>query len=152
MAEEDDSQKTEDPTGRKLAKAREKGQVGTSQEIKSWMILLGGAISLAFLIPGAMTDVRILVQGFVQEPHKFGADFNSLHNIFSDILIGVASAIWPLFLFLMVLAFFANVGQVGFLWAPAKLKPEYNKISLKSGLKRMFSMRSLVELPRAWPS
>lgn len=54
MADEDDSQKTEDPTARKLSKAREKGQVGVSQEVKNWAVLLGSAATLALLAPWMM--------------------------------------------------------------------------------------------------
>ena len=50
MAEEqDDSQKTEEPTGRKLSKAREQGQVVQSQEVKH-LFVLAGALSLAFFL------------------------------------------------------------------------------------------------------
>lgn len=143
--EEDDSQKTEDPSGRKLGKAREKGQVGSSQEIKSWMVLLGGTISLVFFIPDMMLRIQTYISQFIVSPHAFDMDFDALHRMFADILYVLLVAMWPLFLFLMVLAFFANVGQVGFIWAPAKIAPELNKISLKSGIKRMFSMRSIVE-------
>jgi len=43
-SESDDSQKTEDPTQRRLDQAREKGQVAKSQEINHWFIFLGMAV------------------------------------------------------------------------------------------------------------
>ena len=66
MAEEDDSQKTEDPTDRKLAKARDEGQVAQSQEIKSWMILMGGAGMLLFLAPAMARDITAICRRFIQ--------------------------------------------------------------------------------------
>ncbi|MFN5588217.1 MAG: EscU/YscU/HrcU family type III secretion system export apparatus switch protein, partial [Holosporales bacterium] len=39
----DDSQKTEEPSQRKLEKAREEGQVVSSKEVSSWIILFTGA-------------------------------------------------------------------------------------------------------------
>ena len=42
--EEDDASKTEDPTGKKLSDAREKGNVPMSQEAKNWLMLLGGLV------------------------------------------------------------------------------------------------------------
>ena len=41
---EDDAQKTEEPTQKKLDDARKKGQVASSQEVKSWAIIIAGAI------------------------------------------------------------------------------------------------------------
>ena len=52
MAEDqDDAQKTEEPTPRKLQEAHKKGQVITSQEVKSWFILLGllGSVTMWFM-------------------------------------------------------------------------------------------------------
>ena len=45
----------------------------------------------------------------------------------------------------MLLAFIANVIQTGFIWAPKKIVPELKKISLLNGLKRMFSLQSVIE-------
>ena len=57
MAEESDQEKTEDPTERKLSKARKKGDVAQSQEVKTWTILLGGTAGLIFMAPGLGTNV-----------------------------------------------------------------------------------------------
>ena len=51
MAEEDDAQKTEEPSDKKLEKARSKGQVASSQEVKSWFVLLAGTIGIVFMAP-----------------------------------------------------------------------------------------------------
>ena len=45
MADEDDAQKTEEPTSKKLEKAREQGQVAKSTEVNSWFLLMGGTIT-----------------------------------------------------------------------------------------------------------
>jgi len=46
---------------------------------------------------------------------------------------------------LVILAIASNIAQTGFLIAPSKLAPALNKISLVSGVKRMFGLRSVVE-------
>ena len=51
----------------------------------------------------------------------------------------------PLMGLFVVLALAANIGQSGLLFAPKKLKPKLNKISLRSGIKRLFSFRALNE-------
>ena len=58
MADEDDAQKTEEPTGRKLQKSKEQGQTASSQEIKTWGILLTATMIIALMVN---TPVRNLI-------------------------------------------------------------------------------------------
>lgn len=145
MADEDQSQKTEDPTARKLSKAKEKGQTGSSQEVKNWVILLGGATIVALLTPWMMAGVTRLSIGFIEHPHDITVEFGSIAPLLRDIALEVVIYLAPVFGMLMVLAIAASVLQSGLILAPSKIKPDLNKISLLSGVKRMFSLRSVVE-------
>lgn len=145
MAEEDDSQKTEEPTPKKLEKARKKGQVANSQEVKSWFILLGGAMGLLFLAPGIMNNIRMLGQSFIASPHAIPFDNEHLRLAVLQILLELGWILAPLLGLLVVLAVAGSVGQTGFLYSPSKIKPELSKISLIKGLKSKFSVRQLVE-------
>ena len=69
MAEEDDASKTEEPTSKKLADAKRKGNVAQSQEIKNWAILLGASGVLIFLAPIMANGVRITGRPFIEKPH-----------------------------------------------------------------------------------
>ena len=51
----------------------------------------------------------------------------------------------PFFGLMMVIALFANVGQIGLIFAPEKIKPNLEKISIIKGAKRMVSSRAIVE-------
>jgi len=146
MADEDDSQKTEDPTDKRKAKSRSDGEVAQSQEIKSWMSLIGGAFALLVLAPGVATDIRLITFKFIESPEKISLDLKHLQFIFAEVILETAIAVAPVLLLLMLLAFVANVAQTGFVWAPKKIVPEFKKISPKAGLKRMFSLHSIVEL------
>jgi flagellar biosynthesis protein FlhB len=145
MAEEDDAQKTEDPTAKKLSQARQKGQVATSQEIKSWGILLAATMGLVMLVPGMMRDVSTMGARFLRSPHAIPADFEHFRLVLAEVLIELGFIVGPLLGLLLVLGLFASVVQTGFMVSPGKIKPELKKISLIAGVKRMFSMRSLVE-------
>ncbi len=145
MADEDETQKTEDPTDKRKAKSRSDGDVASSQEIKSWMSLLGGAFGLLVLAPGITSDIRLISAKFILSPETISLDREHLRFLFADALIDTGIALSPILGLLMLLAFLANVGQTGFIWAPKKLVPELSKISLIKGLKRMFSLRSVNE-------
>jgi flagellar biosynthetic protein FlhB len=146
MAEQqDDAAKTEEPTPKRLQTAREKGQVAVSQEVKNWAMLLGAAFGLAVLAPGIMHGVTATVFKFVESPHAFSLDVENMQEALSGLLLDIGWAVAPIVGLMVVLAIAANVGQVGFLWAPTKIAPQLEKISLIKGIQRLFSLRTVVE-------
>ena len=145
MAEEDDAQKTEEPSPKKLQKARQKGNVATSQEIKSWGMLLAASMGLLIMAPGIMADVKQTAAVFLESPHLIDVSPEQLRLVFVHVILDLAVILGPLAGILVMAALASNIGQIGFLFAPSKIKPEISKISLLKGLKNKFSMRQLVE-------
>ena len=142
---DDDASKTEDPTAKKLAKARSEGQVAQSQEIKSWVLLMGSALLIFMLAPGIASDLRDLSRGFIEYPHAIPMDQEGMRSVFADVLIKGGLIMMPVFGLLFFLAIVANVGQMGFVYSPKKMKPKISNLSLQKGFKKMFSMKSIVE-------
>jgi flagellar biosynthetic protein FlhB len=149
MAEEqDDSQKTEDPTSRRLDEARNRGQVANSREVNNLLML--GVFSLSVLFFGGTAASALYKASlpFIESPDLVPTDFGHLVQIGWKLLgvLLVAGAV-PL-----VLAIIAAVGagylQFGLVWSADGLTPKLDKISPLAGLKRMFSMRSLAEFVR----
>ena len=82
MAEEqDDSQKTEDPTSRRLDEARKRGQVANSREINNLLML--GVFSLSVLLfgGGAAGALYKMSMPFIESPDLISADFGHLVQI-----------------------------------------------------------------------
>jgi flagellar biosynthesis protein FlhB len=148
MAEDDDSQKTEDPTEKRKAKTRTDGDVASSQEIKSWAALLGGAFGLLLLSPGVANSIRMISSKFIESPHAMPLDAEHFRLMFADVLIDTGIAVAPVMGLLMLMGFASNVGQTGFIWAPKKIAPELKKISLLKGAKRMVSLRAVNEFAK----
>ena len=145
MADEDDSQKTEDPSDRKLSRAKEKGQVAQSQEIKHWAILLGGTVGLVALGPFMSNGIQRAVMPFLESPHAVPGDFEHLLAVMTDVSLEVGLILAPLLGLLLVISIFANVAQFGLIFAPDKIKLDLSKLSLISGIKRMVSSRAIME-------
>jgi len=145
MDEEDDAQKTEDPSGRKLAKAKEQGQTASSQEIKSWAILLGSTFALFLMMPTIAQEISQLGRQFIEQPHNIDADLFHLRDVLYDVSVTVGLILAPIMILLIIMGVASNVVQSGLVWAPSKLAPDPGKISVLKGLKRMFSLRSVVE-------
>ncbi|NJM91501.1 MAG: flagellar biosynthesis protein FlhB [Rhodospirillaceae bacterium] len=149
MAEEqDDSQKTEDPTSRRLDEARKRGQVANSREVNNLLML--GVFSISVLLFGGTAAGAIYkaTMPFIESPDLVPADFEHLIRLGWKLLgvLLVAGAV-PL-----VLAIIAAIGagylQFGLVFSAEGIMPKLDKISPLAGLKRMFSMRSLAEFVR----
>lgn len=143
--EEDDSQKTEDPTDRKLSRAKQKGQTAASQEVKSWVVLLAGATSVVFLAPFMADQIRVLGLAFIEKSHMLALDPLALQALMAKVMLDSAIAISPFLLLVVVFALAGNVIQSGLIFAPDKIKPDTSKVSPIKGFGRMFSSRALVE-------
>jgi flagellar biosynthesis protein FlhB len=149
MAEEqDDSQKTEDPTSRRLDEARKRGQVANSREVNNLLML--GVFSLSVLLFGGTAAGAIYeaTMPFIESPDMVPADFEHLVALGWKLLgvLLLAGAV-PL-----VLAVIAAIGagylQFGLVFSAEGIMPKLDKISPLAGLKRLFSARSLAEFVR----
>ena len=145
MAEQDDATKTEEPTARRMATARGDGHVAQSQEIRSWMILLGGSAGLLLMAPWMSSNISAISARFIETPDTISVDMEHLRLVMVDALLELGLVMAPLMGLLLVMAFASSIGQFGFLYAPKKIRPKLSNISVLSGVKRMFSMPAVVE-------
>ncbi len=149
MAEEqDDSQKTEDPTNRRLDDARNRGQVANSREVNNFLMLTVFTISVLLFGGTAAGALYKASMPFIESPDLIPADFGHLVSIGWKLLgVLLLAGIIPL-----VLAFAAAIGagylQFGLIFSAESITPKLNKISPLAGLKRLFSARSLAEFVR----
>lgn len=146
MAEEQErSSKTEDATPQRLQKGRERGQVAVSQEVKSWAILAAGTLGLVVLVPDALRSLAATGRFFLESSDAIMVDAASAQRGLGALVLSVGQDVALLFALVTIVALLAGVGQIGFLWAPSKVKPEFSKISVLKGAQRMVSLHSLVE-------
>jgi flagellar biosynthetic protein FlhB len=149
MAEDqDDSQKTEDPTQKKLDDARKKGQVATSQEVKHWFILFAGLLLIGLFAPFALGSLTGGMRGLLTSLHQVPTDQGSLIVLMRRAMETVTLTLALPLLALVLFAALAGFVQNGLLWTVEPLKPKLEKISLIKGAKRLFSLKSLVEFAK----
>ncbi len=150
MAEDsDDSQKTEEPTQKKLDESRKKGQIANSREVNHWFMILAATIIVAALSPDIATGVLKALRRYIEAPEAISLDPAALESAVSRTFGEIGLLLAPMTVILVVAAISAGVVQSGFLLAVERLQPKLEKISLFKGLKRMFSMTSLVEFAKA---
>ncbi|NIA69431.1 flagellar biosynthesis protein FlhB [Pelagibius litoralis] len=143
--EDDDSQKTEEPTGKRLSDAREKGQVARSQEVSHWFMILALAIVVGIFSESLMTDFGGLLQPYLQQPHLMPLDNGALKEMLSGTAVDIlrVSAI-PLAIILLA-GLLAGTIQNGIIITTEQIQPKLSNIGFKKGFKKMFSSRALTD-------
>ncbi|MFC4351168.1 flagellar biosynthesis protein FlhB [Fodinicurvata halophila] len=147
MAEEqkDDSQKTEEPTPKRLQDAREKGQVARSQEVNHWFIILGFALILGVMSPWVVNRIGLALLPFIERPHDIIVESSTAQTLMYDTVMQVAIALSLPFLAMIVLALASGFLQFGLIFSFESLKPKLSKLSLVSGFKKIFGSRAIME-------
>ncbi len=135
--------KTEEPTDTKLEKAREKGEIAKSEDLTHAISLLGALLAIAMFGHGAWERLQALVQrGF-----GFGDGDLPLTELYQRTGGMVLDALWIITPVVLAAAVFAVVGllvQIGVVFAPKALELQLEKLNPATGIKRVFSVKSLL--------
>ncbi len=145
-------EKTEQATPKKKRDSRNKGQVVFSKDLSSSFALLMVFIYLNFF---KKTIVEKLYQFMLKLYGVSTKDIDSMFEIpnIMDLMFEtgmlIVSLVMPIALVAMFIGLMTTYLQVGVLFTIEPIKPKLDKISPIKGFKRLFSMRSLVELAKA---
>lgn len=146
MAEESDlSQKTEEPTLRRLDEARKKGQTASSREINHWFMIGAGSLWIGVFGPQVARDLGVVLLKFVESPQAMPTDSEHLRIILLHLMRDVGGVLALPVAIMTAAALAAGVLQGGFVIALDRIMPNLERISLFSGAQRLFSMRAILE-------
>lgn len=137
------SEKTEQPTPKKLRDARQKGQVAKSQDVTTAALTIGCFVMIAALWPWYVEELKalmVLPASFIDRPFEDVVDGLQRAIVMKILLLSA-----PMLALVMVIGIAANLAQVGFMLVMEPLKPELKKINPIDKAKQMFSMKNLVE-------
>ncbi len=138
--------KTEEATPKKKRDARNKGQVAKSKELGLTFTLLASTIVLVVLGDFIFNSLRQDMIAFLNNYMNMHLDSNSLKFILVTVLVRAALVILPVAIPISIMGIVANFMQTGFLFTKETIKPDLKKLNPLNGFKRIFSMRTLVEL------
>lgn len=147
MAEDSDLERTEQPTGRRISQAREKGQVPQSRELGSFLVLIVAAAAL-WMMGGWFMErtMAIARKGFAMDA-KFLSEPTQMVVRLSDISADAALSFAPLLGVLLLASilppFLLNA------WVFSPRPPDFARLNPLAGLGRMVSWNSLMELAKA---
>lgn len=150
MAENEDGQeKTEDPTGKRLSEAHDKGQVAKSQEVNHWFMMAGITLMVAIFAHGMVTDVARVLRVYLERPHDIRMAPTDLKATILETITEIGADILPVMLIFVVVALAGNMVQHSPVLSFEKLKPKLESVSPKKGLKKKFSSQTLMEFGKS---
>ncbi|MGB2064634.1 MAG: flagellar biosynthesis protein FlhB [Marinomonas gallaica] len=150
MAEnEDGTEKTEDASAKKLEQAREKGNVARSKDLSSAVLLVVAAFSM-YMIGMLIVDdlTRLYAFNFSLAREDLFDKAMMIHHLYVSIMAAMDS----ITVFMVIVAVAGVVGSValgGFNFSFEAITPKLSKMNPITGIKRMFSVQSLVELGKS---
>nr|WP_067287567.1 flagellar biosynthesis protein FlhB [Marinobacterium profundum] len=149
MAEETGQEKTEDPTPKRIREAREKGDVPRSKELGATVLLLSAAASaLIFgdLVAGRM---RGMMASNLSLEREALFDSSMMVAYLARSMFEALLSLSGFFALVLLAAIVGPIALGGWNFSGESVQPKASRINPLSGLKRMFSLKALVELVKA---
>ena len=149
MADEpDNTEKTEDPTQKRLDEALKRGDVVKSQEVNTWFVIAGATLVLMAFSGGMSSELTTTMRGLLANAHNISVDGPALPRLFEKIGAELIAAVAIPFLLLMLAALGGNLIQHKLVWSLEVLAPKLSKISPAAGFKRLFSAQALANFAK----
>jgi flagellar biosynthesis protein FlhB len=142
--EEDESQKTEEPSQHKLQEARKKGDIPKSQDIATLFIMTAGCVVLLTFGISSMKDLALYITSFLERPDQIAVDGGALTHLMFDIMLKMGIMLSAGLAAMFFAAMAGHLVQSGLLFTAEKMKPKLSKISPIEGFKRLFGAEALM--------
>ncbi|MDA3130598.1 flagellar biosynthesis protein FlhB [Aliibacillus thermotolerans] len=138
-------EKTEKATPKKRQDTRKKGQVAKSTDVNTALILFAVFLFLFFYAEVLGTFLFSMLRQVLTEYITWDINEQTIPVIFEELAFETALILFPIMLIAVIFGVGASVLQVGFMFTPEVIKFKLEKVNPLKGLKRIFSLRALVE-------
>ena len=149
MSEESSSERTEEPTARRLEKAREEGQIARSVELNTAVLLVTATLFFTFSGQWMFDKLGQLFVYQLQFDRKVMDKAELLPAIFAQSVFDGYVIIFPIMITLAVLAVLSTGLTGGFIFSAKLLMPNFGKLNPMSGLARIFGIKAIIELGKS---
>jgi flagellar biosynthesis protein FlhB len=139
-------EKSFEATAHRRQEAREQGQVVFSQDLASAAMLMLGVVLLMMLGGSVIDFFAKLIQQQLSEASALQASPETMVNSWVHIGYAAAMVLLPILGLSMLGGALVNIFQIGLLWLPDRIAPDFSRVSLLAGLKRIFSLSGTARL------
>ena len=148
MADES-AEKTEEPTSRRLDKARSEGQLPRSIELPVAAMALGAVGFFSLMGGWLFNGMSQLFVSQLEFDRKITDKAELLPGLFAQAIVDAFLLILPIMLMMYFIAIVSTVLSGGMVFSMGMLAPKFSKLNPLSGLQRIFGTKALIELGKA---
>ena len=148
MAQGSSGEKTEKPTPKRLSDARKKGQIPRSVDLVQYVVLL----VVTYLLPLTVQRMFGAISSVVTAANRAAStgDLEATLLTLKPVIPISVAALAPLFGTVVLVTWFGLAVQGGVVISSESLKPKLERISIKQGVKRLFSAQPLVDTAKSF--
>jgi flagellar biosynthesis protein FlhB len=149
MADErDDTDRSEDPTQKRLDEALKRGDVVKSQEVNAWFVIAGGTLILMAFSATMGSGLTSTLRGIIANSSAIRVDGRGFTDVVGKLGVEVLGAVAIPMLLLVLAAIGGNMIQHRLVWSAEPLAPKLSKISPAAGVHRLLSTQALANFAK----
>lgn len=145
MAEESDGEKTEEPSQHRIDEFRKKGDIASSRELTSVLVLAASLLTLSLSLVYIYEEMTHFIEWLYTLDIKIAFTDKILRTIATKTVTTGLKCAAPVMFVSLCVGVLSQVAQVGILYSPDILELDFDRINPVKGIGKLFSMRALFE-------
>jgi flagellar biosynthesis protein FlhB len=146
---EDDQERTEQPSEKRLRDAREQGNIPRSRELATAAVFSGGVIAVMSAGGGIGRSARDWLKQALSPPRTLLETPQELLPYFGHQALQLLLSMWPILVAALVTALVAPLAMGSFQFNGNALAPKFDRLNPAAGLKRLWGAEGLAELVKS---
>jgi flagellar biosynthetic protein FlhB len=149
MSETESHDRTEQPTQKRLDDARSEGRIPRSRDLTAAAVMITAGIGLKVAGASAGSQLGQMMKTGFSIPRDRLMDERLLAGAFGDLALMALYAVAPVLLLTLIAAVGAPMVLGGWSFSTKAMSPDFSRLNPASGVARMVSVRSWVELAKS---
>lgn len=146
MAEEmEDGEKTEEPSQHRIEEFRKKGDVASSRELTSVLVLAACLLTLSLSLVFIFEQLTSYIEWLYTLDVASAFTPKSLNTITTRTFIVAGKCAAPVLFVALCVGVLAQIAQIGIIYSPDILELNFDRVNPLNGIKKLFSKQALFE-------
>ncbi|MBL4574308.1 MAG: EscU/YscU/HrcU family type III secretion system export apparatus switch protein, partial [Gammaproteobacteria bacterium] len=149
MAENSAQEKTEEATPKRKLDSRKKGQAPRSKELQTFTSLLAAGFAMLLFGKSIVNSLTTTLQESLSFERELAFSESVLPMQMSSAAEEFIILLAPLFVTLFIASMMSSMVLGGWIFSFSQVQPKFERLNPLKGLAKIFSIKSLIELPKS---
>jgi flagellar biosynthetic protein FlhB len=143
--EQEEGEKTEDPSQHRIDEFRKKGDVASSRELTSVLVLAACLMTLSLSLVYVFEQMTSYIEWLYTLDLSAAFGSTALHTITVRTFTVAAKCAAPVLFVALCVGILVQVAQIGILYSPEILELNFDRVNPLNGISKLFSKQALFE-------